>query len=119
MISQQKMQKVEIKMNMNPNPLTTKAVAASPKLLQGYGMTVMNGAQCRAARGLLNMRQSALAEAADVSISTVVDFEQSRRQVSDELVRAMQVALEAAGVAFLPDSGLKLKRGGRKGKRRE
>jgi hypothetical protein len=65
------------------------------------------------------MKQPALAKAADVSISTVVDFEQSRRHVSDELVRAMQVALEAAGVAFLPDSGVKLRRGGRKGKRRE
>ena len=106
-------------MNMNRNQLSAKAVAAGREILQGYGMTVMNGAQCRAARGLLNMKQPALAKAADVSISTVVDFEQGRRQVSDELVRAMQVALEAAGVAFLPDSGLKLRRGGRKGKRRE
>ena len=64
--------------------------------------THMNGAQCRAARGLLNMKQPALAKAAGVSISTVVDFEQSRRKVSDELVRAMQVALEAAGVLRLP-----------------
>jgi hypothetical protein len=31
----------------------------------------------------------------------------------------MQVALEAAGVVFLPDSGVKLRRGGRKGKKRE
>jgi len=113
------MQKVGINMNMNRNQLSAKAVAAGREILQGYGMTVMNGAQCRAARGLLNMKQPALAKAADVSISTVVDFEQGRRQVSDELVRAMQVALEAAGVAFLPDSGLKLRRGGRKGKRRE
>jgi DNA-binding XRE family transcriptional regulator len=112
------MQNTGIKMNMHRNPLAAKAVAVSRKISQGYGM-VMNGPQCRAARGLLDMKQPALAQAAGVSISTVVDFEQNRRKVSDELVRAMQVALESAGVAFLPDSGTKLRRGGRKGKRRE
>jgi len=105
-------------MNMNRNPLTAKAVAAGPEILQSYGMD-MNGPQCRAARGLLDMKQPALAQAAGVSISTVVDFEQNRRKVSSELIRAMQVALETAGVVFLPDSGTKLRRGGRKGKRRE
>lgn len=68
---------------------------------------------------MLDIKQPALAKAAGVSISTVVDFEQTLRKVSDELVRAMQVALEAKGVVFLPDSGTKLRRGGRKGKRRE
>jgi transcriptional regulator with XRE-family HTH domain len=89
------------------------------KRVQSYGMTVMNAAQCRAARGLLDWAQPELARAADVSISTIVDFEKGRRLVSDELVRAMQVALEAAGVRFLPDSGTKLRRGGRKGRRQQ
>ena len=105
-------------MNIHRNPLTAKAVAASREILQGYGVD-MNGPQCRAARGLLNMTQPALSRDANVSISTIVDFEQNRRKVSDELIRAMQVALESAGVVFMQDSGTKLRRGGRKGKKRE
>jgi transcriptional regulator with XRE-family HTH domain len=46
------------------------------------------------------MTQSELAAAAGLGLSTVVDFEKSRRQVSPEAIRAMQEALEQAGAAF-------------------
>jgi transcriptional regulator with XRE-family HTH domain len=57
-------------------------------------------AQCRAARALLGITQSELAEAAGLGLSTVVDYEKERRQVSDQAIKAMQDALRRAGVAF-------------------
>lgn len=63
----------------------------------------MSPAQVRAARALLNWNQSALAEAAAMGLSTVVDFERERREVSDSAKASIQFALEAAGVEFVSD----------------
>jgi transcriptional regulator with XRE-family HTH domain len=60
----------------------------------------MTPAQCRAARALLDITQSELAAAAGLGLSTVVDFEKERRQVSDDAIEAIQGALERAGIAF-------------------
>jgi transcriptional regulator with XRE-family HTH domain len=60
-------------------------------------------AQCRAARGLLNWSQDALAEASKVGISTVGDFERERRTPCDHLLRDMRSALESAGIEFIAD----------------
>jgi transcriptional regulator with XRE-family HTH domain len=57
-------------------------------------------AQCRAARALLDMTQSELAAAAGLGLSTIVDFEKGRRQVSNNGIRAIQSALERAGLRF-------------------
>jgi transcriptional regulator with XRE-family HTH domain len=57
-------------------------------------------AQCRAARALLGITQSELAEAARLGLSTVVDFERGRRQVSGHAIKALKDALKRAGVAF-------------------
>jgi transcriptional regulator with XRE-family HTH domain len=65
----------------------------------------MNAAQSRAARGLLQLSQGDLAKAAGVGLSTVVDFELSRRAVSEKAVVAIRTALEAAGVEFIPPNG--------------
>jgi len=62
-------------------------------------------AQCRAARALLGMTQPALAEMACVGLSTVVDFERSRRQVSEDAMSALKNALEVAGVLFIAENG--------------
>jgi transcriptional regulator with XRE-family HTH domain len=63
-------------------------------------VSLMTSAQCRAARALLDITQSELATAAGLGLSTVVDFEKGRRQVSKEAIKAMQGALERAGIAF-------------------
>jgi DNA-binding transcriptional regulator YiaG len=68
-------------------------------------MLIMTPAQCRAARALLNFTQPRLAEMASLGLSTVVDFEKERRQVSNEAKDAMQSALEAAGVIFVAENG--------------
>ncbi len=65
----------------------------------------MTPAQCRAARGLLNITQSALADAAAVGLTTVVDFEKERRQVGRFSVNFIRRALEAAGVIFIEENG--------------
>jgi transcriptional regulator with XRE-family HTH domain len=65
----------------------------------------MTPAQCRAARALVDLTQPKLAEAAKLGLSTVVDFERGRRAVSDDSVRTMRAALEAAGVIFVDENG--------------
>jgi transcriptional regulator with XRE-family HTH domain len=62
-------------------------------------------AQCRAARGLLEITQSQLAEAANLGLSTVVDFERKRRQVSALAVQAIRRALSESGVEFINENG--------------
>ena len=46
------------------------------------------------------MTQRALADAAGVGLSTVIDFERQRRPVAASTVAAIRAALEAAGVEF-------------------
>jgi transcriptional regulator with XRE-family HTH domain len=61
--------------------------------------------QCRGARGLLGITQPALASAAKLGLSTIVDFEKSRRPVSEQAVRAIRKALEHAGIEFIDENG--------------
>ena len=65
----------------------------------------MTPAQSRAARALLEMNQSTLAHSAGLGLSTVVDFERERRQVSQDAVLAMKAALELAGIIFIEKNG--------------
>jgi DNA-binding transcriptional regulator YiaG len=65
----------------------------------------MSPAQCRAGRALLEMTQSQLAELAKLGLSTVVDFEKGRRQVSDAAVESIQNALQRAGVDLIEENG--------------
>jgi transcriptional regulator with XRE-family HTH domain len=62
-------------------------------------------AQCRGARALLEITQPELAQAADLSLSTIVDFERSRREVSSAAIFAMRRALERAGIEFIEENG--------------
>ena len=63
----------------------------------------MTPEQCRAARGWLDWTQQQLADAAETSLSTVRDFEKGRRTPIVNNLNAMQYALEAAGVHFVPN----------------
>jgi predicted transcriptional regulator len=65
----------------------------------------ISAAQCRGARALLDMNQTQLASSAVLGLSTIVDFERGRRQVSDEAVVAIRKALEAKGVEFIDENG--------------
>jgi len=65
----------------------------------------MTPAQARAARAMIGMTQGSLAQAARVSLSTVVDFERERRKVAEPSVAAIRAALEVAGVEFIAENG--------------
>jgi DNA-binding transcriptional regulator YiaG len=67
----------------------------------------MTPAQCRAARGFLDISQPELAKAASVGVSTVRDFEAGRRAPMLQNLKAIQAALEACGIGFVDrdDSG--------------
>jgi transcriptional regulator with XRE-family HTH domain len=72
---------------------------------KNVGKIKMSSDQCRAARALVEMTQPQLAGAASLGLSTIVDFERKRREVSVEAVTAMRRALEAAGVEFIDENG--------------
>jgi DNA-binding XRE family transcriptional regulator len=66
---------------------------------------LMTPAQCRAARALLEINQADLARMADLGLSTIVDFERERRQVSDDAAREIKYAFERAGIVFIDENG--------------
>jgi DNA-binding XRE family transcriptional regulator len=61
----------------------------------------MTPQQCRAARGLLDWSQVELAEHANLSESTIRDFEKGRRTPSQSNLDLIQKVLEAAGIEFI------------------
>jgi transcriptional regulator with XRE-family HTH domain len=64
---------------------------------------MVEAAQVRAARALINWSQSKLAETAGVPLSIVERFETGAPDhVANEAIDKMRHALEAAGVVFLP-----------------
>ncbi|MEK1888246.1 MAG: helix-turn-helix transcriptional regulator [Phyllobacterium sp.] len=69
------------------------------------GIMPISSAQCRAGRALVEMDQAKLAEAANVSRNTVVDFERGRRTPNTNNLLALQKALETAGVIFVDENG--------------
>lgn len=60
----------------------------------------MSPAQCRAGRALIGMEQRALARAAGIAVSTLIDFEAERRSPRAATVATIRAALEKAGVEF-------------------
>ena len=65
----------------------------------------ISGAQCRAARALLALTQPELAKIAGLGLSTIVDFEKTRRVISGDANSAIRSALEKLGVRFIPKNG--------------
>lgn len=64
--------------------------------------------QIRAARGLLNWTQRELAHAAGISIRALNMIEQERSVPRQETLRALENALQSAGVAFCEEQGVRL-----------
>jgi len=65
----------------------------------------MKPEQCRAARGWLVWSQEHLATAANVSFSTVRDFEKGRHVPIANNLAAIRAALEAQGIVFVDGGG--------------
>ncbi|MFG1297531.1 helix-turn-helix domain-containing protein [Xanthobacter variabilis] len=64
----------------------------------------MKAAQCRMARAALQLGVRELAEMAKVSTSTITRLE-AGEELKPRTVEAIQHALEAAGVEFIPENG--------------
>ena len=60
-------------------------------------------ATCRAGRALIGMTQAQLAAAASVGLSTIKNYEGGSYEPIVNNRRAIQTALEAAGVEFIED----------------
>jgi transcriptional regulator with XRE-family HTH domain len=69
------------------------------------GIMTISPAQCRAARGLVELDQALLAESANLSRNVIVDFEKGRRNPTANNLAAIRRALEAAGVEFIAENG--------------
>lgn len=61
--------------------------------------------QCRAGRALLEITQTQLAKAAGLGLSTVVDFEKRRREVSVEAIQKISKTLTDAEIEFIDENG--------------
>lgn len=71
----------------------------------------MSPEQCRAARALLNWPRETLCREANVSMSTLYNFETGRRRPIPANTTMIRSALEGAGVEFLDGNvhGVRLK----------
>jgi transcriptional regulator with XRE-family HTH domain len=68
---------------------------------------------CRAARSLLDWKQSDLAEKAGVSVATIKLFERGKTSPNPATITVLQQAFETAGVEFLnaEEPGVRLRKG--------
>ena len=75
-------------------------------MVQGQDNAILSPALCRAARGLLDWTQSDLAEHAEVSRSTVRDFEGERHDIHRATGAQLRRAFEEHAVAFVMIDGI-------------
>ena len=54
---------------------------------------------------MLRMARNEVAEAAQVAVATVADFESGKRSPHPRTIEAIRAALEAAGVEFIEENG--------------
>lgn len=72
-------------------------------------MNDLSPAQCRAARALLGWSQDQLVAGSGVTKKTIADFERGATKPYATTTEAIRNALEAAGVEFLSDNGVRLR----------
>lgn len=75
-------------------------------MVQGQGTANLSPALCRAARGLLDWTQGDLAQHAEVSRSTVRDFEGARHDIHRATGAQLRRAFEEHSVAFVTIDGV-------------
>lgn len=66
---------------------------------------MMSVEQCRGARGMLGWSQAKLAGQANVSLSTVRDFEKGRHRPHRRNMLTLIDVMEGAGIEFISEDG--------------
>lgn len=66
---------------------------------------MITAAQCRAARGLLDWTQQALADASGVGVVTIRQIESGVTVPRRATLKAVQRSMEDAGVEFIAENG--------------
>lgn len=66
---------------------------------------MLTSSQCRAARAMLEWSRVALAEKAQVSERTIIDFERRARTPHASTKQAVKAAFEKAGIVFIDENG--------------
>ena len=66
---------------------------------------MITGAQCRAARALVEVTIAKLARRADVDQRTIKNFEQRLDVPGNGTIQSLQTALEDLGAVFIPENG--------------
>ena len=66
---------------------------------------MITSVQSKMARAALGLGIREFAEMAGVGVSTVQRFENETGELSEAMIDALQRALEAAGVEFIPENG--------------
>lgn len=66
---------------------------------------MLNAAQCRAARALIEWSREHLSQVCSVGVQTIQDFEQKLQEPDEEVKHRIRLALEEAGVVFIPENG--------------
>ncbi|WP_368040972.1 helix-turn-helix domain-containing protein [Acetobacter estunensis] len=61
--------------------------------------------QCLGARAMLRLTRGDLADAAQVAVATLADFEAGKRTPHPRTLSAIRTALESAGVEFIAENG--------------
>ena len=75
-------------------------------MVQVQDMPIFSPELCRAARGLLDWTQNDLAEAAEVSRSTIRDFEGHRHEIHRATSAQLRRAFEDHAVVFVAIDGV-------------
>ena len=73
----------------------------APRLRKSIAASLQTRRDNARLRALLDLTQPQLAALAEIGLSSVVDFERSRRDVSRPIVLGLKVILEKAGVQFI------------------
>lgn len=66
---------------------------------------MITGAQCRAARALVEWSRDNLASSSNVDALVIEEFEHKINTPDDEVCNALQIALENAGAVFIGENG--------------
>ena len=66
---------------------------------------MLQPAQCRAARALIDWSREQLSQVSSVELQTIQDFEKKLQEPSEDAKQRIRHALEEAGVVFIPENG--------------